>query len=280
MVKLKSYIKNTAQAIAPAEAKGLRAELKPLRANADTIYKDAAKQLDDLKVKQAKGFGGNKALEAENAAAIKKAEKDLAGAKTQKNNLDAADEALKKAKDPKQLGALAKLKKACTDNKAMCAGIAATAAVFTAAAIATVAKESITYNITKIEYVKDNKANITFKPAQDIYTKDTVTLAGTDCVPSIDGSYSDIETIASNVIQIGIDNPLTQNGTKGTMTLDTDPLNQLALAAKKAKDAAKDGICGILPCDIFGSAGKWVWIIICALVFLSCVASSVYAATR
>lgn len=232
----------------------------------------AQKNLDALKVKAAAN-----PTNAADAKALKNAEADVAKLQKAKKNLEASEAARKGLKDPKQTSALNKLQKACTDNKVACGAIVATAAVFAAAAIATAAKEAIDYKITKIEYIATNQANITFKPGQDIYTKDTVTFTGTDCEPTIDGSYTDIRIIASNKIQIDLDAPLTKDGTKGDMKLDTDPLNQLKLAADKAAKAAKAGICGILPCDIFGSSGKTIWTIIIIFVLLCCCASSAYA---
>jgi hypothetical protein len=246
--------------------------------NNDIDLKAKLNNLDALRTKQAAGFGKDTNAAAVNNKAIKDAEAEVAKLQKAKNNLEASDKAAKGLKDPKQLSALDKLKKACVDNKMTCGAIVATAAVFAAAAIATAAKEAIDYKITKIEYVATNQANITFKPGQDIYTKDTVTFTATDCEPTIDGSYTDIRIVASNIIQIDLDAPLTKDGTKGDMKLDTDPLNQLKLAADKALKAAKNGICGVLPCDIFGSSGKTIWTIIIVAVMLCCFASSAYAA--
>jgi hypothetical protein len=229
--------------------------------------------LDAARIKAAANPGN-----AADAKALKDAQAKVDTLQRANNNLEGAIAARKGLKDPKQLSAMDKLQKACIDNKTTCGAIVATAAVFTAAAIATAAKEAIDYKITKIEYVATNQANVTFKPGQDIYTKDTVTFSNTDCEPNIDGSYTDIRIVASNIIQIDLDAPLTKNGTKGNMKLDTDPLNQLKLAADKAAKAAKSGICGVLPCDIFGSSGKTIWTVIIIAVMLCCFASSAYAA--
>jgi hypothetical protein len=229
--------------------------------------------LDSARIKAAANPGN-----AADAKALKDAQAKVDNLNTATKNLEASIAARKGLKDPKQVSAMNKLQKACMDNKMTCGAIVATAAVFAAAAIATAAKEAIDYKITKIEYVATNQANITFKPGQDIYTKDTVTFTGTDCEPTIDGSYTDIRIVASNIIQIDLDAPLKKNGTKGDMKLDTDPLNQLKLAADKAANAAKNGICGVLPCDIFGSSGRTIWTIIIVAVMLCCFASSAYAA--
>lgn len=80
-------------------------------------------------------------------------------------------------------------------------------------------------------------AKITYSKQQLISTNDTVTIADSDSVPAIDGHWPIVDSDQSGTsIIVQIPALITTNGTKGTMTLHTTFLSQLASTLREPAD--------------------------------------------
>ena len=142
--------------------------------------------------------------------------------------------------------------------------------------------------ITKIEAFKDgglgpiggtDVAKITYTPELDILKADFLTITGTDCSPSIDGTDLPVYKVVSKT-EVWVAKKLTSGGSKGSITLKTTPSARLgeavgagAGAAAGAAGSAAGGLLGGLA-DSLGISSDYITYIIAAVVIL-CIISLV-----
>ena len=84
-----------------------------------------------------------------------------------------------------------------------------------------------------------------------IETTDTITITGSDTIPSLDGTYNIRTIVSPNSLEIATPNTLTNYGSTGIMTLNTTLLSQLSGGADTLSGALGKGVGGVI-----NSAGK------------------------
>ena len=227
--------------------------------------------------KLAKGAGG-----AEDASKAAKAEKKAAGeagdaAKAEKNAppLKTKDDASKS------------MQKWVKENPKKAIAGAAGAAAIAYAADSYIATNGAKVGITKIEAGKDGGflgvgakdiAKITYTPELDILSVDFITISGSDCSPTIDGTDIDVYKVPSKTeVWIKVSKALTAGGTKGQITLKTTPTARLADAVSSAAGAAADagadvakktgeGLLSGLGIDLPDNFGLWLGVACIVLI--------------
>ena len=142
----------------------------------------------------------------------------------------------------------AQAKKACTGNKAWCAGAVLGSAAAIYAADKYMKIKNYKGKITKIEPGEDGGlpiigggvkiAKVTYAEAVDLLLSDTVTISGTDCSPPIDGDHSLYKIASKTEFWIKYDVGLTSPGTKGDFTITTGVVERLGEAVGKGAGAA------------------------------------------
>lgn len=189
----------------------------------------------------------------------------------------------------------AQAKKACTGNKAWCAGAVLGSAAAIYAADKYMKIKAYKGKITKIEPGEDGGlpiigggtkiAKVTYSEAVDILPTDTITISGTDCSPSIDGDHTPYKIASKTEFWIKYDMGLTSPGTKGDFTITTGVVERLGEAVGKGAGAAGSaagtaagaaaggaaqglGQGGNSFLRAFtGGAGMWITLILCCLCF-------------
>lgn len=189
----------------------------------------------------------------------------------------------------------AQAKKACTGNKAWCAGAVLGSAAAIYAADKYMKIKNYKGKITKIEPGEDGGlpiigggtkiAKVTYAEAVDILPTDTVTISGTDCSPSIDGDHTPYKIASKTEFWIKFDVGLTSPGSKGDFTITTGVVERLGEAVGKgagaagsaagtAAGAAAGGAASGLGQggsaflkSFTGGAGMWLTLILCCLCF-------------
>jgi hypothetical protein len=183
---------------------------------------DAAKGADEAADAAKLSKAGDAAKGADEAADAAKIEKN---APPIKSKADAEASMTKWVKD--------------NPGKAIAAGAGGTAAIVFAAN-KYMAVNGSKVGITKIEAHKDgglgpfggkDVAKITYSPGLDILMPDFLTITGTDCVPSIDGTDLAVyKVVSATEVWIKPVSKLTSGGTKGGITLKTTPTARLGEA--------------------------------------------------
>jgi hypothetical protein len=186
-------------------------------------------------------------------------------------------------------------KKACTGNKAWCAGAVLGSAAAIYAADKYMKIKNYKGKITKIEPGEDGGlpiigggtkvAKVTYSEAVDILPTDTVTISGTNCSPSIDGDHTPHKIASKTEFWIKFDVGLTSPGSKGDFTITTGVVERLGeavgrgagaagSAAGTAAGAAAGGAASGLGQggsaflkSFTGGAGMWITLILCCLCF-------------
>ena len=189
----------------------------------------------------------------------------------------------------------AQAKKACTGNKAWCAGAVLGSAAAIYAADKYMKIKNYKGKITKIEPGEDGGlpiigggtkiAKVTYAEAVDILLSDTVTISGTDCSPPIDGDHTPYKIASKTEFWIKFDVGLTSPGSKGDFTITTGVVERLGeavgrgagaagSAAGTAAGAAAGGAAqglgqgGSSFLKAFtGGAGMWLTLLLCCLCF-------------
>jgi hypothetical protein len=189
----------------------------------------------------------------------------------------------------------AEAKKACTGNKAWCAGAVLGSAAAIYAADKYMKIKNYKGKITKIEPDEDGGlpiigggtkiAKVTYEAAVDILPTDTVTISGTDCSPSIDGDHTPYKIASKTEFWIKFETGLSSPGSKGDFTITTGVVERLGEAVGKGAGAAGSaagtaagaaaggaasglgqGGSGFLKSFTSG-AGLWLTLIMCCLCF-------------
>jgi len=186
-------------------------------------------------------------------------------------------------------------KKACTGNKAWCAGAVLGSAAAIYAADKYMKIKNYKGKITKIEPGEDGGlpiigggtkiAKVTYAEAVDLLLSDTVTISGTDCSPPIDGDHSLYKIASKTEFWIKYEVGLTSPGTKGGFTITTGVVERLGEAVGKGAGAAgaaagtaagaaaggalagaSGGGSAFLK-SLTSGAGMWLTLILCCLCF-------------
>jgi hypothetical protein len=92
---------------------------------------------------------------------------------------------------------------------------------------------------------------VTYKPAQRLFSTDSLAVSKTDSVPVIDGTYTDLTPLSETQVRFSTRAPITGDGKNGTMVVTTTYEAQVAGvlgdAAKGTLDVAGDAVS-----DVFG----------------------------
>ena len=251
-------------------------------------------------VKGAGGAGDTKSLlkGADNAGGASKAAKgaDNAGDASKAAKAKGADEAADAAKAEKNAPPLKtkddaskSMQKWIKDNPKKAIAAAAGTAAIAYAADSYIATNGAKVGITKIEAGKDGGvlgvgakdiAKITYTPELDILSADFITITGSDCSPTIDGTDIDVYKVPSKTeVWIKVSKALTAGGTKGQITLKTTPTARLADAVGSAAgsavgagaDIAKEaggGLLSGLGIDLPENFGLWLGVACIVLIIV------------
>jgi hypothetical protein len=230
------------------------------------------------------------------AGAARGADEAAAAARAAGNAGETAGEASRLKKAINSTADYAKeAKKACTGNKAWCAGAVLGSAAAIYAADKYMKIKNYKGKITKIEPGEDGGlpiigggtkiAKVTYAEAVDLLLSDTVTISGTDCSPPIDGDHSLYKIASKTEFWIKYEVGLTSPGTKGDFTITTGVVERLGEAVGKGAGAAgsaagtaagaaaggalagaSGGGSAFLK-SLTSGAGMWLTLILCCLCF-------------
>jgi hypothetical protein len=215
---------------------------------------------------------------------------DLSDAAKAKKGADEAGDAAKAEKNAPPLkskdDAEKSMKQWVKDNPGKVIAGAATAAAIAYAADSYMATNGAKVGITKIEAGKDggvagvggtNIAKITYTPELDILKVDFITITGSDCTATIDGTDLEIYKVPSKTeVWIKVPKALTAGGTKGQITLKTTAAGRLGEAVGAGlgagADVVKEAGGGLLDSlglgDLLGG-GTGMWLMIgCAVLII------------
>lgn len=189
----------------------------------------------------------------------------------------------------------AEAKKACTGNKAWCAGAILGSAAAIYAADKYMKIKNYKGKITKIEPGEDGGlpiigggtkiAKVTYEAAVDILPTDVITISGTDCSPPIDGDHTPYKIASKTEFWIKFDVGLSSPGSKGDFTITTGVVERLgeavgrgagtagaaagsaagAAAAGAAQGAGQGGSAFLKA--FTGGAGMWITLLLCCVCF-------------
>jgi len=307
-------VRGVAKGINPAEVKlvsGSTDALKGLK-GASGIGADALKGaggLGDAKglLKSADNVGGaaQVAKGADNvggAAQVAKGADNVGDAGKAAKGADNVGDAGKAAKGADEVGDAAKAEKNAPplknkadaeksmaqwvkDNPGKAIAAAAGATAIALAADSYMATNGANVGITKIEAGKDGGvfgvgatdiAKITYTPALAILKVDFLTLSGTDCSPSIDGTDVAVYKVPSKTeVWIKVSSALKTGGTKGQITLKTTPTARLGEAvgagvgaAGGAVKEAGGGVLDGLGLGLPEGTGMWLLVGCIALIII------------
>jgi len=263
-------------------------------ANASDLLKGGT-STKDLLGAGGKGAGDLSALTkagGKDASALTKAGGKDASALTKAEEKGAANEAkgasqLEKDKPPLKTKDDAKnsMTQWVKDNPKKAIAAAAGTAAIAYAADSYIATNGAKVGITKIEAGKDGGvlgvgakdiAKITYTPELDILSADFITITGSDCSPTIDGTDIDVYKVPSKTeVWIKVSKALTAGGTKGQITLKTTPTARLAEAVGAGVGAGADiakeaggGLLSGLGIDLPDNFGLWLGVACIVLIIV------------
>lgn len=189
----------------------------------------------------------------------------------------------------------AEAKKACTGNKAWCAGAVLGSAAAIYAADKYMKIKNYKGKITKIEPGEDGGlpiigggtkiAKVTYEEAVDILPTDVITISGTDCSPPIDGDHTPYKIASKTEFWIKFEVGLSSPGSNGDFSITTGVVERLgeavgrgagtagaaagsaagAAAAGAAQGAGQGGSAFLKA--FTGGAGMWITLLLCCLCF-------------
>jgi cobalamin biosynthesis Mg chelatase CobN len=209
---------------------------KTAKEAAEKAAKEASeKALKEAAEKAAKEAAEKAAKEAAEKAAKEAAEKAAKQA-TEKAAKEAAEKAAKEAAEKAAKEAAAKTSMSAAKKAALAVGAGVAAYYVIDPALEAKEKNGSKYGITKIESVNNNAAKITYFPGQSIYIKDTLTLSNTNCVPPLVGNFKILSVDSDTQVTVITSQKIIKSGTTGTMVLNTNYENQLALQNQQIKE--------------------------------------------
>lgn len=170
---------------------------------------------------------------------------------------------------------------------------------------ALVKKDAIAKTDYNIQSIEDNSeffsttytAKIIFSPGQQISPKDTITISGSNSVPSVDGTYTPSSIDSTTQFRISIPKKITKAGTQAAMKISTSYNSQLSQNTKETGQVlggAVGAVSGAAASGALGAAGSvgsgildslgisttfFIIMIVCLMLML-CSSSAMFIALR